>query len=73
MDLVEPANHIFDAIEDLAEIGEISHKPYLDHHLVDIGFIIINKNRASRQNIGDWLHKPEHKQTWASLKTPLPC
>ena len=47
----EPMTIIFDAIEDLAEIGELVKRLYSAQQVVDLGYIIISKNRIIRSDI----------------------
>ena len=68
-DLDEPIDTIFNAIEDLAEIGELAGKPFTDPQLVDYCFVIAHRNRAFCTDIRDWMRKPEHKQTYVNFKT----
>ena len=41
----EPIDLIFDAVEDLREIGELAARPYSPAQIVDLGYIILAKNR----------------------------
>ena len=47
----EPIDIIFDAIEDLIEIGELVGHPYSPEQVNDLRFIIVSKNRIFRGNI----------------------
>ena len=49
--LSDPIDTIFNRIEDLAELGELSSRPFSDTQLTDFAFIIVNKNRAFREDI----------------------
>ena len=50
---------IFDTIEDLVEIRELAGRPYSMQQVVDLGYIIISKNRIFRSGICKWLRRPE--------------
>ena len=41
----------FDAIKDLAEIGELAGRPYSPHQIVGIGYIVLLKNGIFRGDI----------------------
>ena len=41
----EPIDVIFSAVEDLLEIGELAGRPYSPQQIVDLGFLIISKQR----------------------------
>ena len=47
----EPIAIIFDAIEDLVEIAELAGRPYTADQIVDIGYIVLSKNRIFRSDI----------------------
>ena len=55
----EPITIIFDAIEDLVEIGELTGIPYSAQQVVDLSNIIISKNRIFRSDIFKWMRQPE--------------
>ena len=67
-DLSDPLDTIFNEIEDLAELGELSNKPFSETQLVDFGFIILNKCRAFRSDIREWIRRPAHEHTYANFK-----
>jgi len=47
----EPIAIIFDAIKDLAKIDELAGRPYSPHQKVNIGYIVLSKNRIFRGSI----------------------
>ena len=55
----EPIAIIFDAIEDLVEISELPGSPYTADQVVDIGYIVLSKNRIFRSDIRKWMRRPE--------------
>ena len=61
-DMADPINQIFNEIEDLAELGELSNKPFTESQLIDFGFIIINKCRAFRNDVREWIRRPEKEK-----------
>ena len=67
--LEEPTDIIFDAVEDLLEIGELSGRPYSAQQIFDLGCIILSKNRIFRSDIRKWVRKPEDKITWTNFKS----
>ena len=64
----DPIDTIFNEIEDLAELGELSAKPFSESQLIDFGFIIINKCRAFRSDIRAWMRRPDHEKTYTNFK-----
>lgn len=67
-DISDPIDTIFNEIEDLAELGELSNKPFSETQLVDFGFIIFNKCRAFRSDIREWIRRPLHEHTYTNFK-----
>ena len=65
--LSDPIDTIFNQIEDLAELGELSARPFSDTQLTDFTFIIANKNRAFREDIRTWIRKTAVDQTFANF------
>ena len=58
---------IFDAVEDLVEIAELDGRPYSPDQIVDIGYIILSKNRISRSDIRKWTRRPDNEKTWPNF------
>ena len=67
--LEEPINIIFDAVEKPVEIDELDGRPYSAQQIVDLGYIILSKNRIFRSDIRKWVRKPEDEKTWTNFKT----
>ena len=67
--LSDPIDTILNKIEDLAELGELSSRPFSDTQLTDFSFIIVNRNRAFREDIRLWMRKTAAEQTFANFKT----
>ena len=59
---------IFDAIKDLAEIGELAGRPYSPHQIVNIGYIVLSQNRIFRSNVRKWIRRPDDEKTWPNMK-----
>ena len=55
----EPIAIIFDAIEDLAEIGETAGRLYSSDQIINIGYIVLSKNRIFRSDIRKWTRRLE--------------
>ena len=64
----EPIATIFDAIKDLAEIGELAERPYSPHQIVNIGYIVLSKNRIFRGNIRKLMRRPDNEKKWPNMK-----
>ena len=67
----EPIDSIFNKIECSAKLGELSGKPFTESQLIDFDFIIINKCRAFRSNICDWMRRPIYKKKLHQLQIPF--
>ena len=67
--LKESIDIIFDAVEDLVEIGELAGRPYFTQQIINLGYIILSKNRMLRSDIQKWVRRPENKKKWANFKT----
>ena len=61
-DAVEALNYSIDEpiniIEDLLEIGELVGRPYFPQRIVDLGFLIISKQRIFRSDVRKWMRRP---------------
>ena len=66
--MADPIDQIFNEIEDLAELGELSNKPFTESQLIDFGFIIINKCRAFRNDVREWIRRAENEKNYANFK-----
>ena len=66
--LSDPIGSIWNKIEDLAELTELALRPFSEQQLTDFAFIIINKQRAFRNDVRAWMRLPAHNQTYAALK-----
>ena len=69
--MADPINQIFNKIEDLTKVGELSDKPFTENQLIDFVFIIINKYRAFRSDIREWICCPENKKKLRQLQPSL--
>ena len=63
-----PIDGIFNAIEDLQELGFLSGVPYSSSQIVNLGFIILNKHRMLRSDVRKWIRKPAIDKTWVNFK-----
>ena len=63
----EPISIIFDAVEDLVEIAELVGRPYSPDQIVNIGYIILSKNRIFISDIREWTRRPEDEKTRPNL------
>ena len=63
-----PIDGIFNAIEDLQELAELSDVPYTPSQIVNLGFIIMNSHRMLRSDVRKWIRKPAVDKTWANFK-----
>ena len=68
----EPIDLIYDAVEDLREIGELLARPYSPAQIVDLGYIILAKNRLFRGDIRKWMRRPDEDKSWADFKVFSP-
>ena len=66
--LSDPIDTIWNKIEDLAELAELALRPFSDQQLTDFAFIIINKQRAFRDDVRQWMRLNPIQQTYAALK-----
>ena len=60
--LEEPINIIFDTVEDLSKIEELTRRPYSPQQILDLGYIILSTNWIFRDNIRNWVKKPENEK-----------
>ena len=63
----EPISIIFDAVEDVVEIVELAGSPYSLDQIVDIGYIILFKNRIFRSDIRKWMRRSEYEKLWPNF------
>ena len=63
-----PIDGIFNSIEDLQELAELSGVPYTPSQIVNLGFIIMNSHRMLRSDVRKWIRKPAVEKTWAAFK-----
>ena len=66
--LSDPVDTIWNKIEDLAELAKLTLRPFTEQQLADFAFIVINKQRAFREDVRAWMRRPPHLQTYADLK-----
>ena len=57
-DVSEPINTIFNAVEDLCRVVELSGSPYASRQQVNIGYLIFNKEPIFRGDVHKWMRKP---------------
>ena len=65
----EPIDVIFDAVEDLCEIADIAGTAYTPEQKVNIGFLIVSKQRVLRSDVRKWMRKPAADKTWLNFMT----
>jgi len=69
-----PIDAIYDSIEDLQELAELSCDPYTSSQIVNLGFVIMNSFRMLLSDVRKWLRKPamkKHGQNSSSI-SPKP-
>ena len=59
----EPNAIIFDTIEDLVKIVELAGRPYSLDQVVDIGYIVLSKNRIFHSGIWKWMRRLDAEKT----------
>ena len=69
-----PIDGIFNSIEDLQELAELSGVPYTPSQIVNLGFIIMNSHRMLRSDVRNWIRKPavEKRGLLSSFTSPRP-
>ena len=65
----DPIDVIFNAVEDLCEIADLSGSPYTATQQVNIGFLIVSKQRILRSDVRKWMRKPQADKTWINFVT----
>ena len=64
----EPMDTFFDAVKHLVKVVELATIPFSAEKIVDIGYIIIAKNKLFRRGIYKWSYRPLVNQPWTNLK-----
>ena len=64
----EPIDILFNVIEDLGKIAVLARRSHSPAQIVDLGYIVVSKNRIFRSDIQKSTRRPEYDNTWAIFK-----
>ena len=65
----DPIDDIFNSVEDLCKIAELTNFPYSARQQFNIGYLIVSKQPIFRSDVRRWMRKPTTNKRWTNFMT----
>jgi hypothetical protein len=70
-DISQPADKVFNNIDDLSDLAESANSPMTSQQMIDLAYVIFAKHPILQPDLRLWNHKPIAERTWDNMMVHL--